>query len=204
MILTVIGSTGRTGRLIVDEALRRRHAVTAFSRRPAAADPAWSLQEFVVGDGRDSAAVARAIVHAQAVLLVVSGGSRADPHAAADVGRTVVAAMAQAGVQRLVVTSAYPIVAKEPRFVLALLRRLLAVPYADMRALEEVVSNSRLDWTIVRLNRLTDGPATGHVEISTGQLTRPSALSRADAADVLLDIVETGTYRKDAINVSGR
>lgn len=112
--------------------------------------------------------------------------------------------MAQAGVQRLVVTSAYPIVAKEPRFLLALLKRLLAVPYADMRALEDVVSRSGLDWTIVRLNRLTDGPPTGRAELNPGQLTKPSALSRADAADILLDIVEKGTYRKDAVNVSGR
>jgi len=34
MKLLVIGSTGRTGRHVVEQAVQRGHAVTAFTRRP--------------------------------------------------------------------------------------------------------------------------------------------------------------------------
>jgi hypothetical protein len=59
------------------------------------------------------------------VISIISGGSRKDPRRAADATRAIAAAMSELGVRRLVVTSAYPIVAKTPRLAIALLRLLL-------------------------------------------------------------------------------
>ena len=72
-----------------------------------------------------------------------------------------------------------------------------------MAELEQVVSSSDLDWTIVRLNRLNDGPATGRLRTSRVLLATPRAHTRADAATTLLDIVEDSASVRTAINVSG-
>jgi uncharacterized protein YbjT (DUF2867 family) len=102
-----------------------------------------------------------------------------------------------------VVTSAYPIIVEEPPLAMAVLRRLLATSYADNAAMEQIVAASGLDWTIVRLNRLTDKPARGTVHTSRGLLERPRALTRADAAATLLDIVADPDLARTAINVAG-
>lgn len=102
------------------------------------------LAAVVHGDGRDREAVRRAVVGADAVLSTVPGGSRREPHRAVEVTQTIIQAMEDLGVLRLVVTSAYPLVADEP---VALLRLLFARPYADATAMEQAVGASDLDWT---------------------------------------------------------
>ncbi|NUW44109.1 NAD(P)-dependent oxidoreductase [Nonomuraea rhodomycinica] len=202
MNLTLVGSTGRTGRHVLAEALRRGHRVTAFTR-DAAGLPAEPYA-VVEGDGRDLEKMRAAVAGADAVISIINGGDRDDPHRAAEATRTVIRAMAETGVRRLVVTTPYPIVARRPYPLMWLLRRLLATPYADARDLERAVSASDLDWTVARLTRLTDRPATGAVVIRRELLARPRALTRADAAGTLLDIAQEPHLSGVAVNVHGR
>ncbi len=204
MNVTVIGSTGRTGRHVVAEAQRRGHVVTAFTRRPETLAGTERLAAVVHGDGRDPETVARAVAGADAVIAVVGAPSRRGPHEAAAVARCVTVAMADAGVSRLVVTSAYPVVGTRPRLPMALLQVVLARPYADLREMEAVVSSSALDWTIVRLNRLTDGAARGDLDMSCDLLERPAGLTRADAGAVLVDAAEARAWVRSAVNLAGR
>jgi len=119
------------------------------------------------------------------------------------VSRVLTEAMTDLGVRRLVVTSVYPIVADKHRLPIALLRLLFADAYADVSTMEQIVSACDLDWTIVRLNRLTDRPARGGVRVSGGLFDKPSAMSRSDVATALLDVVDDDTTVKAAINTAG-
>jgi uncharacterized protein YbjT (DUF2867 family) len=203
MRVTVFGSTGRIGRLVLAEGLRRGHQLTAFSRRPESLPDRSRLAAVVSGDGRDPQAVREAIAGADAVIAIVVADSRKGPHHSAAVSRVIVDAMTDLSVRRLAFTSAYPIVANKPRLPIALLRFMLADAYADLSRMEQIVSASDLDWTIVRLNRLTDRPARGALRTSRGLFDKPSAMTRADAAATLLDIVEDGATAKTAINTAG-
>ncbi len=177
--------------------------MTAFTRRPRRLPEQTRPAAVVTGDGRDPAAVRTAIDGADAVIAIIAAAGRGGPHQAAEVAAVLVDAMADLGVARLVVTSAYPIVARQPRLPMALLRRVLADAYADATRMERTVAGSGLDWTIVRLNRLLDAPARGGTQYSTGQLERPTALTRADAAALLLDIAADPTTARHAINAAG-
>jgi putative NADH-flavin reductase len=201
MKITVFGATGRIGRHILAEAKQRDHRITAFTRRP---ESLTETPETVVhGDGRDKEAVARAVDGADAVIAVIGPDSRKGPHQTAEVARTIIGAMTAAGVRRLVVTSAYPIVAERPRLAIAVLRRVFAASYADGADMERLVAESGLDWTVARLNRLLDRPAQGSVQLSTGLLARPRSMTRADAATALLDLAEANTYAGTAVNICG-
>ncbi|SIM49020.1 Putative NADH-flavin reductase [Micromonospora cremea] len=203
MRLTIFGSTGRTGRQVLAEGIRRGHRITAFTRRPdTIADPA-ALAAVVAGDGRDPDAVRTAVADADAVVAIIAAASRKGPHHVADVARTVTDTMSATGVRRLVVTSVYPIVATKPRLPIALLKLVFADAYADCAAMEDIVSTSSLDWTIARLNRLTDKPPHGTFYTSRALLDRPFAITRTDAAAALLDIVKDETLAKTAINIAG-
>lgn len=203
MKITVFGSTGRIGRLALTEGLLRGHELTAFTRRPEALPDRSGLAAVVSGDGRDPHAVRRAVTGADAVIAIVGASSRKGPHETAAVLRAVTETMSDLGVRRLVVTSPYPIVADKPRLLIALLRLLLADAYADAAKMEQIVSASDLDWTVVRLTRLIDRPAQGGVRTTRGLFNKPTAMTRADAAATLLDILEDRTTVKAAINTAG-
>ena len=204
MKLTVFGATGRTGRHVLRQGVGRGHAITAFTRRPEALTDPATPAAVVVGDGRDPQAVRRAVDGADGVIAVIAAPSRSGPHHTAEVARVITRAMADLGVRRLVVTDPYPIVADRPRLLIWLLRRFLAAAYADALAMERIVTTTDLDWTIVRLNRLLDGPPRGTAHVSRDLLARPSSITRADAAAVLLDVVADPALARVALNVSGR
>jgi putative NADH-flavin reductase len=202
MKITVFGATGRTGRHVLAQGARRGHQMTAFARRQALDDHA-PLAAAVQGDARDPDAVRKAVDGADAVISTIAGAVRNDPHRLADTAQVITQAMADLGVRRLVVTSAYPIIVEDPPLPMRILRRLLAASYADGAQMERVVTSSGLDWTIVRLNRLTNKPADGRVHISRGPLAKPRGITRAGAAATLLDIAEDATLARTAVNVAG-
>lgn len=53
---------------------------------------------------------------------------------------------------------------KSQAFVL-LFKLIVHNAYDDIKATAELVSNSQLDWTLVRIPNLKDGPATGQVDV---------------------------------------
>ena len=204
MNITVIGAAGRLGQRVVEEASRRGHQVTGLARHPQRIAKPELLSRIAAGDGRDRDTVADAVAGADAVVITVAGGTGKDPHQAADVTRTVTAAMHDLDVHRLVITSAYPIVGTRPRAAMWVLRKVLATVYADLAEAERVAAGSDLDWTIARLNRLTDQPPAGPAHTSTDLLDRARGLSRADAATLLVDLAETRDHARQALNIRGR
>ncbi len=203
MNLTIIGSTGRTGRHLVRHALDAGHAVTAFTRRPESLPDQSKLAAVVAGDGRDPTAVQQAIRGQDAIIAILGATSRNGPHQSAEVARTLINVMKTELVTRLVVTSAYPIIATTPRIPMAILKLIFAGAYADHRAMERLISDSDLDWTIVRFNRLTDNPVAGPLRMTCDLLDRPSSLSRADAATALLQILTDPALHQSAVNIAG-
>ena len=203
MNITVIGAAGRLGQRVVEEAARRGHQVTGLARHPQRMAKPELLSRTAAGDGRDPETVSGAVAGADAVVITVAGGMRNEPHQAADVTRTVTTAMRGHGVHRLVITSAYPIIGTRPRALIWVLRKVLATPYADAADAEQITTASGLDWTIARLNRLTNQPPAGPPHVSTSLLDRATGLSRADAATLLVDLAETRDHARQALNVRG-
>jgi putative NADH-flavin reductase len=156
MNLFILGATGKTGVELVDLALARGHHVTAFVRSPAKISRRDERLKVVEGDPRSDDAIARALAGHDAVLSAL--GPR--PKEALtrttllqETGAATVAAMATAGVKRLLIISSamlYP--SKSLPFVLS--RWIIAPHYRDLRAMETVVTASPLEWTVVRPPRL--------------------------------------------------
>jgi uncharacterized protein YbjT (DUF2867 family) len=203
MRIVVLGATSRTGRWLLAQAQRRGHQIVAFTRRSEALPDSPALAAVIRGDGRDPGALTGALAGADAAISLLPGGGRADPHLASAAARALITAMPRAGVDRLVMVSAYPIAGDRPRLPIWVLRRVLATPYTDMAQMEQIVTASDLDWTIARLNRLTSKPATGAISTSTGLLDRSRPHSRADTAAVLLDLAERPVPARSAVNVTG-
>jgi len=207
MNIVVIGSTGRTGRLVIEEGIRRQHAMTAFTRRPNAFADTAGLREVIHGDGRNLEDIRRAVRGQDAVISIVGAEGRGPTTVVSEVTRAELTAMREAGVRRFVAVSASAIEGRRPWILIQLVRWLLRKPYADLARMEELVASSGLDWTIVRPPYLSNGPTTGRVRSQAGRKDLahgPYHISRGDLAATLLNLVEDSQHLGEVLLVSER
>jgi putative NADH-flavin reductase len=103
MKIAVLGATGRTGRLVIEEALARGWDVRALARDPARLGPANPHLIVVKGEAGSAADVVSVVEGCDAVVsaLGIVKGGRADICTAGT--RNALAAMQQHGVRRYLV-----------------------------------------------------------------------------------------------------
>ncbi len=197
MNVLVIGATGRTGRLLAQSALERGHEVTALVRAPERLGPLASRLQVVQGDVLDGGAVSDAVDGREAVLVALGTARRhKDPAVNALGTLNVIRSMQRYGVRRLVVLSATGTrPGRDPEQ--SWLHERVVKPlfdgaaYDDLRRMETSVRQSELDWTIVRVPALTDGPARGGYRVGPGfSLPDGRRITRADVAAFMLDELE--------------
>ena len=203
--IVVIGSTGRTGRLVLDEGLRRGHSMTAFTRRPDGLAGIRGLRSVVRGDGRNLDDIRRAVARQDAVISIVGAEGRGPTTVMSDVTRAELEAMREAGVRRLVTVSVSALEGRRPWIAINLVRWILRKPYADFARMERLITSSGVDWTIVRPPYLSNGPKTGRVRTQTGRKDLPHGpyrISRADLAATLVDLAEDSQHVREILLVS--
>jgi putative NADH-flavin reductase len=196
MRILVIGSTGQTGKHVVQQGLKRGHAITAFSRRPQLLDNIQGLSSIIHGDGHNLADIRKAVQSQEAVI--VSGGD-------SEVARNVIIAMHEAGVRRLVMTSSRSIVATQPQWLIALVWIIFRPFYADLARAEGMIEMSGLDWSVVRGTMLNNKPGKGqvHIDFEPNQTGGDWQLPREDYAMTLLDVAENPNLIGKALGVNG-
>ncbi|MEN8585349.1 NAD(P)H-binding protein [Burkholderia sp. RS01] len=184
----IIGGSGRTGRLIADEAKRLGHVVTITARDPRRLTDEGTDPKgigLVRADVHDPASVLAAVKNTEAVIVAVSSSARGSGSVYSDAARAVIGAVAP-GARVLVVSSGG--VARDDKG-LPLWFRWILIPlfmndlYTDMKVMEDMFRATELDWTIVRASYLKDGPGGGDIRISDGSNPRGGwKLSRHDLA----------------------
>jgi putative NADH-flavin reductase len=171
--VALFGASGRTGRLVLAEALRRGWPVRALVR-DAAKLPAAAGLTLAVGDARDSGAVDETLQAAgapavRAVLCTLGMHDFSVPATDfSDSVRAIVAGMRRAGLKRLVVVASGSALA-DPRGgyrgehdAPAVLQHVIAEHLRNHRTLVQAGDEWGLAWTLMcPLNLVADIPA-GH------------------------------------------
>jgi putative NADH-flavin reductase len=206
--LVVFGSTGGTGRQLLEQALDQGHAVTAHGR---SLEKLGGLEHANLslsrGDVLDAEGVERVVAGQDAVLCAIGTGAERTT-LREDGTRNIVAAMERTGVSRLLCLSSLGV--GESRANLPFFTRYVIVgiflrhAFADHERQEAVVRKSSLDWTIVRPPHLKDGPRTGSYRHGFPPTDRDIRgwISRADVADFMLSQLTDDTYIRRAPGVS--
>ena len=202
MLIALLGGTGRTGALVLDELLLRGHRVRALVRADGRVTEGGSVTT-VVGDCRDQSTLSVLMEGADAVVSALGPRGREETlHR--DTARALVGTMPAAGVHRFVGISGMAVAVPGDRrspssAVSAKIVRLVGGPLARDKREEYAVFAARdLDWTLARPPRLVDGEETAQVEHDAHRSTRSSKIVRADLATFLIDVVEHGWYMRQA------
>lgn len=204
MDLLVIGAAGRTGRLIVDQALSSGHRVTAFVRRPEAIDRDRERLSVVTGDVLDAASVSAAVAGKDAVASALGVKGRGPTTVFSAGMANILTAMGRHGVRRVVAISTAGLDSGVqmplPQRLVAtqIVARLLRNLYREQAQMEAELAASDTDWTIVRASLLTDRPATGNYRVAVGgTLSKPERIGRADLAAYLTScLTDQAAYRQ--------
>ena len=201
MNLVVLGATGRTGSLVVEQALAAGHTVTALVRSPEKLTIRNSNLRVVAGSATDAADVARALASADALLSTLGGGGSV----IADSTGAMVEAAHKTGVRRVVVLSSFFV---ERDRLGAVPRLLTAVAMGsvikDKSAGEQLLRQSDLDWTIIYASLLKDGPVSGSVEVlPEGAKRRISdRISRSDVAEWMVQAATSSQLSRRSVGIT--
>lgn len=208
MKIAVFGATGGTGIQVVEQALANGYQVVAFAR---SLDKLKVKDENTIpfeGDIQDSDEVAAALEEVKAVISVLGPTDNRSQFVVSLGIYNILAGMMQHRVSRLVMSAGAGV--HDPgdspnlinKFFNVLLRTFSKNIYEDMVNAVRIVRESDVDWTIVRVPMLTDGPKTGKIQVAWVGKGMGMRVSRADLAFFMLSQVEDYTYIHQAPAIS--
>ena len=199
--VVVLGAAGRTGRLIVAEALRSGHQVTAAVRNPASVPPAPGLR-VERADVRDADSLRAVFQDHDAVVSAVGAPGRKTGNLYSDGARATVSAMQATGVKRLLATTSVGVRHDDPHhawWYRGLIRPIGADLYADMARMERIVRDSDLDWTFVRPTYLQDREPTGSYRATDNSTPQGGwRITRTDVARFIVEEIEAHRWSRQA------
>lgn len=214
MKILILGITGRTGRLVAEEAIKRGYKVVGIARK--AGINTMKEAEIYIGTPYDFETVNKAIKGCDAVISTLNlfpqsqslFGKVKFPLDTMSVSmRNAVKSMEEHSIKRIVLMTALGVgdSASELPGLFSFLVRIsnIRYAYADHDVQEKVLENSALDWTIVRPVGLTDKNdklSILHNLKGVGRIT--STISRDAVAHFMLDCIEKGTFIRQKPGIS--
>jgi putative NADH-flavin reductase len=208
MKLAIFGATGKTGRLLVEQALAAGHSVRGLARDPAKLALQHPQLALVQGNALDATPVADTIRGTDVVISALGIGAGNPADAITRAVQNMVAAMTAQGQRRLIVISSLGIGDSYHQIPLRFKLAMKAIPIlratmADIGRMEEYLKTTALDWIIVRPGGLEDGPARGHWSVSTPQDELSAGnLPRADVAAFMLQQLESPQFVRQTPGVT--
>ena len=206
--LALFGATGRTGRHLLQQALERGYNVRVLARDPGKLAVQSERLVVVRGNLKDAACVEEVITGADAVLSVLGPTSNEPTFEISRGTADIMSTMKRQGVKRLIISAGAGV--GDPGDAPKLFNKLINVAlkatarnvYEDMLKTVDQVRGSGLEWTVVRVPRLTDGPKSGQVRVGMVGKGTGANLSRADMAEFMLKQVNDSRHLRQAPVIS--
>jgi len=214
MKILLLGATGRTGKFVIEEALKRGHQISAIARDPE------KLKEYPVeitkGTPYDYETVEKAIVGCEAVINTLNISRKSDnpwaPLAAPEdliskAASNALTAMSKAGVRRFVALSTIGAGSswKKTPAILRLIVTISNLKYAfrDHSRQEEILKKSTVGFTICRAPMLSkDINPNGAIAVKEQENPPKMVLSRNSAAGFFIKIIEDFDHIREVVNLS--
>ncbi|MDC0711154.1 NAD(P)H-binding protein [Stigmatella sp. ncwal1] len=202
----IFGAAGRTGRILVDQAVGLGHRVTAFARDLKNLPAPHARLRLMQGSVEDADAVAAAMKDQTVVLCALGPTGRKDREAIAQGTQNIVTAMREHHVRRLIYMPFHE--QGNGWGPSALFEKLMGTLRArktpeGWQHRVAVIRESPLEWVIVRPTRLTDGPAGKQYQVSIDQSKVPLRISRADVADFMLEQLRSPRFVRKSPVIGG-
>jgi len=207
--LTIFGSTGGTGKQVVEQAVAAGNHVVAYVRNPSKLEFIHKNLTIVEGELADQMMIEQAVSGVDAVISVLGPRSGSKDKPITRGMQNIIAAMNKYGVRRLIVSSTLSV--KDPndlpdfkaKFLVNFVKLTMRSAYEEIISVAEIVRKSDLDWTMLRLTTLTNSLKSGKVKVGyLGKGEVGMRISRADLAEFILKQVQNTKYLRQSPVIS--
>lgn len=216
MQILILGATGRTGRFLVEEAVKRGYAINVLLRDKSKLNVNSNSITVFRGIPTDINALLPAMQGCEAILSTLNISRTSDfpwaplrtPKDFLSTGmENIIKAANQFQIKRIIITTAWGVgeTKKEVPFWFRLLidKSNIAYPYRDHELQEELLNNSSLNWTTIRPVGLTNALNKKEVLVSFNNSPRPRLIiSRQNVARFMLNVLKNDLYIKQSPTVS--
>lgn len=212
MKVVIFGATGLSGRVILKEALSKKHEVTVLVRNANDVIMQDKNLRVVQGSVLDRNTVNEVLKNQDAVIqcLGVGGKGNGKPTTfISDTTKIIMEEMEKTNVKRLIVLSnigAGNSLAFTPwyfrKLILPYFMKWLQVIVDDKNRMEPMIMKSNLDWTIVRSAGMADKPAKGKVNDTLTGKGLKFTINLPDLAEFIVAQLDDKKYYKQSPSVS--
>lgn len=203
MKILLLGATGRTGKFVLTEALERGFEVHCLSRNSQRIQKQKGLTVFE-GNPAKNYDLEKAMAGCAAVVSVLNISRHSDfpwsklktpPNYLSEVMKPLVKTAGENDIRRIVVCSAWGVADTKQDipgwFRWFIENSNIGIAYKDHERQEKILSESGLDWTIVRPAGLTNFGKSRQIRETFGNEPKPSlTISRKSLAEYLVRSVE--------------
>ncbi len=214
MKILILGATGRTGKYVIDEALKKGHKVSAIARDP---DKLKNYEiDIIQGTPYDYETVEKALTGCDAVINTLNVSRKSDnpwsPLAApkdliSKSASNAIKAMEKTGIKRFVALSTIG-AGRSWKTSPAILRFFVSISnlryaFADHGKQEELLENSSIDYTICRAPMLSsEVNSSGAIATRENEIPKSMKLSRNSAAEIFIKIIENKEFIRQTVSLS--
>jgi putative NADH-flavin reductase len=203
MQITVFGASGKVGRLVVAEALKRGHSVVAFVHKKNGLSNDKNLK-IVQGDIYNAASAAKAIKGSDAVISALGSWGTPDKDIVKAGIKNIIPAMQTNKIKRIVSLTGHGANAPGDKFdPLHIISRWILVILApkilhDGEDHIEQLAKTNLDWTIIRSSMMVNSGKPKKFKVTTKRPLPLALVNRQSVATALVDLAENRSYLKQA------
>ena len=208
MNITIIGASAGIGLETVKRGLNRNHSITTLSRSEIEIEEKKSLK-MIHGDATNKADILNSIQNAEAIIVTLGTAKNMKATTLfSDFAKLIVEIHRENKIEIPFIFVTGFGAGESKNYVSWLiklfLKYLLKDVYADKSKMEEIITHSDLNWTVVRPGRLLDKDLTEkyRVENKLFKGINIGEISRADVADFLIKQAENQTELKKYIGIS--
>lgn len=202
--IAVFGASGRTGKQFTELALKNEYAVKALVRNVSRLGTQHSNLQVIQGDALNPIDVKQTIDETEAVIDLIGPGKGkgSPPELQRTATRSILDAMRQQHVKRIVVLASLPFGILDPRdrpsfihkSMMFMAKRLMGAMVQDAREHIQWIIQTELDWTVVRAPSLNDEPLRGNYRVGYLDAKTGKSIARSDVAAFMLDVLMNNKY----------
>ena len=215
MKILLLGATGRTGKLVLEAAIKKKFSIHIFVRKTETIKPHENLKIFK-GSPQNLEILKNAAQECDAIISVLNISRKSDfPWSPlrtpndflSETISKMISIAEKEKIKRIVVCSAWG-VGETKKEIPFWFRWLIAcsnigIAYKDHEKQEKLIIDSNLDWTIVRPTGLTNSKRKQHVKETYQNKPKPSLMiSRFAVARYMIDALQKKELFKKTVTIS--
>jgi len=196
--IAIIGGTGKSGQYLVQNLLEKGYSLKLLLRHPENFILQNPFIEVVKGDARDETAI-HTLIEGSDLVMSTLGQPKGEKSIFSDAAKNIISAMNHYGIRRYIVTTGLsvntPFDHKNERIKMATGWMYENYPETttDKQKEYELLQDSNLDWTLVRLPLIHLTEENFPIETNL-QDCKGEGISAADLAEFLVSQIKDSEY----------